>query len=101
MARRRLDHGRRRAPLAELRLTLPPGEPTPALGAEAVALQVVVPALGADEPARRHRLRPAVALAPVPVAVLRPQHPLASLEVLQAKPAHRGPGGPRVQVTST
>ena len=69
-----------------------------ALHAEAVASQVVVPARGADEAARRIRLQPSFVLTPVPDAILWAEHPSPALAVEHGEVAHRDAKRARLQV---
>ena len=57
------------------------GQTPAALGAEAVARQVVVATGWAYQSPRRLVLKPAIPIAPVPLTVRRTEHPLAALHV--------------------
>ncbi len=74
-----------------MRGCLTPVKPVPALDAEAVPPEVVMPARGAHEAAGRIGLQPPLVLAPVPDAVLGPQHPPVPLAVEHREVAHRKP----------
>src|SRR5579859_2008438 len=76
---------------------LPPVESLPALHAEAVPAEVVVPAMGAHQPPRRIGLQPALVLAPVPHAVLGTEHPPVALAVEHGEIAHGQPERARLQ----
>ena len=67
------------------------GKPLAALGAEAVARQVVVAARRAHQPPRRLVLDPAVTVAAVPQTVGGSQNPLPALRVTHPEVADRGP----------
>ena len=73
-------------------------KPPTTLYAVAVAPQIVVPASGADEAPGRVGLQPAIVLAPVPDAVLRPQHPAMALAVEHGKIAYGEPESTRLQI---
>jgi hypothetical protein len=62
-----------------------------------VSPKVVVPARRTYEPARRVRLQPSLVLAPVPDAILRPEHPSPALAVKNREIAHRDPKRARLQ----
>src|SRR5207253_9414301 len=64
-------------------------EPGSALHAEAVAVEVVVPAGGADQSPRRLRLHPAVAVPAVPDAVPGAHGPLPAFADQNAELPHR------------
>jgi hypothetical protein len=72
-----------------------------AFDAEAVAPKVVVPARSAHEPPRRVGLQPALALAPVPDAILRAEHPPTPLAVEDGEVSNREPECARLQRTAT
>jgi len=57
------------------------GQTPAALGAEAVARQVVVATGWAYQSPRRLVLKPAIPIAPVPLTVRRTEHPLAALHI--------------------
>ena len=63
-----------------------------------MAAQIVMPAVSADEPARRISLQPLFMLAAVPDSVLRSQHPAMSLAVEHGEIAHREPECSRLQI---
>ena len=56
-----------------------------------------MPAMGADEAARRVCLQPAFVLAPVPHAVLGTEHPSVALAVEHGQVAYGQPEGPSRQ----
>jgi hypothetical protein len=64
-------------------------EPVTALHAKAVATQVVVAAVAADEAAWRIGLQPAFVLPPVPDTVLGPEHPPPAFAVQHREISHR------------
>jgi len=76
-----------------------PVEPLPALHAEAVPAEVVVPAVGAHQAAWRVGLQPALVLAPVPHTVLRSDHPAVPFAVEDREVAHREPERAGLQAT--
>ena len=69
------------------------GKTLAALGAEAVARQVVVAASRAHHPPRRLVLDPAVTVAPVPQAVSGSENPLPALRVAYPEVADGGTEG--------
>jgi hypothetical protein len=68
-----------------------------ALDTEAVSAQVVMAARGADKPARRIRLQPALTFAPVPDPILRTEHPAPAFAVEHREVSHRKPKRARLQ----
>ena len=60
--------------------------------------QIVMPAVSADEPARRISLQPPLMLAAVPDSVFGSQHPAMSLAVEHSEIAHREPERSRLQI---
>lgn len=69
-----------------------------AFHAKTVSPQVVMPARGTHQPARRIGLQPPFVLAAVPNSILRPEHPSPSLAVQNREVAHRDPERSRLQV---
>src|SRR5437899_6723344 len=69
-----------------------------AFHAVAVAAQIVMAAVRADEPARGISLQPPFMLAAVPDSVLRSQHPAVALAVQHREIANREPERTRLQI---
>jgi hypothetical protein len=78
-----------------------PVQTLPAFDTEAVSPQVVMTARWADEPSGRIGLQPAFALAAVPDAVLRTQHPPPALTVQDGQVAYRQPECSRLEAPHT
>jgi hypothetical protein len=80
------------------RMAVPlPIQSLPALHAEAVPPQVVMPARRAHQAPRRIGLQPPLALSPVPDPILGPQHPPPPLPIKDREVAHSNAESPGLQ----